>query len=750
MMHNSTKHRRMLLPVIIAAAPLLAASSAASAQMTGFTPAAAGAQRELESRFDAALHPDSLREWMRMLTAQPFYVGSPYNREMAEWLRDRFRAWGFDAEIEEYRVLFPKPRLRELTLLEPTQFRAQLAEPPVPGDPGSAVEPDRLPTYNAYSADGDVTAELVYVNYGVPADYEELERRGIDVRGKIVLARYGGSWRGIKPKVAAEKGAVGAIIYSDPRDDGYFHGDTYPEGPYRPDHGVQRGSVMDLPQRPGDPLTPGYGATADAPRVSREEAGTIMTIPVLPISYADAQPLLAALGGTMAPAAWRGALPLPYRIGPGPARVRLRLEFDWDLAPAYNVIARMAGAELPDEWVVRGNHRDGWAMGAIDPISGLIALMAEAQAIGRLAAQGWRPRRTLIFAGWDAEEPALLGSVEWAEHHADELRRNALVYINTDSNTRGVLNAGGSHTLERMINEIARDVQDPRGENVLARMRATRAVGGDTAVLSGTDVRLDALGSGSDWAAFQQHLGIPSLMLNFGGEAGGGSYHSQYDTFDFYTRFVDPDFAWGVALARVAGRAMLRTAQAYVPPLRFTGFAHAVGTYIDEIAALADGMRSDTERHNRLVADGAYALAASRELPYVPPARQDTVPAFDFGALRSAHERLVATAASYDSAIEARLARGSLDAQSAAELTRALRDAERTLLRDEGLPRRPWYRHQIYAPGFYTGYGVKTLPALREGVEERNWAEARAGMDAVTAALVRMTEMIERGRALVR
>lgn len=729
---------------------MLGSACPLTAQMTGFSTDATTRQQQLEERFDAQMVPDSAREWMRVLTAKPFYVGAPWNREMALWLRDRFAAWGFDAEIAEYQVLFPKPRVRELFLVEPSQYRATLAEPGVPGDPGSSITEDRLPTYNAYSADGDVTADLVYVNYGVPADYEELERRGVDVRGKIVIARYGGSWRGIKPKVAAEKGAIGAIIYSDPGDDGYAQGDTYPDGPYRPEHGVQRGSVMDLPKRPGDPLTPGYGATADAPRVSLEESGTIMPIPVLPISYADAQPLLAALGGPVAPAAWRGALPITYRIGPGPAVVRLHLEFDWDLAPAYNVIARMAGTELPDEWIVRGNHRDGWAMGAIDPISGLVALMAEAQAIGRLAADGWRPRRTLVFGAWDAEEPALLGSTEWAEHHADELRRKAVVYINTDSNFRGVLNSGGSHTLERLVNEVARDVTDPRGENVLARMRARSAVGGDTAVLAGSDVPIDALGSGSDWAAFQQHLGIPSLMLSFGGEAGGGSYHSQYDTFDFYERFVDPDFEWSIALARVAGRALLRTANADVVPLRFGGFAHTIGTYIDEIAALADRMRTDTERHNRLVAEGAYALAASREGRYVPPSAQESVPRFDFTSLRDARTRLAAAAAAYDSALVTRLARGPLPAAAAADLNTVLRNAERTLLRAEGLPRRPWYRHQIYAPGYYTGYGVKTLPALREGIEERAWTEARAGIAVVTEVLQGMTGAIERATSLLR
>lgn len=734
--------------VALALPLILFAATAASAQMQGFTASGAESQRTLEARFDEQLEPDSLREWMRVLTARPFYVGAPYNREMATWLRDRFRGWGLEADIVEYQVLFPKPRVRELTLIAPTQYRASLEEPAIPGDTQTALQPDRLPTYNAYSADGDVTAELVYVNYGVPADYEELERRGIDVRGKIVIARYGGSWRGIKPKVAAEKGAVGAIIYSDPRDDGYFHGDTYPAGPFRPEHGVQRGSVMDMPTRPGDPLTPGYGATADAPRVSREEAGTIMPIPVLPISHADAQPLLAAIDGPMAPVAWRGALPIPYRLGPGPARVHLRLEFDWDLAPAYNVVARLRGSELPEEWVIRGNHRDGWAAGAIDPISGLVALMAEARAVGKLAESGWRPKRTLVFAGWDAEEPALLGSTEWAEDHADELRRRAVVYINTDSNTRGTLSAGGSHTLERFINEVARDATDARGENVLARARANRLVSGDTSALSG-DVRISALGSGSDYTAFLQHLGIATLNLGFGGEASGGSYHSQYDTFDFYTRFVDPDLTWGTALARVAGRAMLRASQADVVPLRFSNFAHHVGTYIDDIARMTDRMRTDTEHHNRLVEEGAFELAANRTEPYVPPGRHEAVPPLDFAPLRDAHSRLHAAAAAYDSALAARLASDAPAERTAAQLNAILRDAERTLLRAEGLPRRPWYRHQIYAPGFYTGYGVKTLPGLREGIEERSWNEAREYIGILTGVLDRMTAEIGRARALL-
>jgi N-acetylated-alpha-linked acidic dipeptidase len=507
---------------------------------------------------------------------------------------------------------------------------------------------------------------------------------------------------------------------------------------------------MDLPQRPGDPLTPGYGATPDALRVSHEEAGTIMPIPVLPISSADALPLLEALGGPVAPVLWRGALPVTYRLGPGPAKVRLRLAFDWDLAPAYNVIARLQGAEHPDEWVLRGNHRDGWAMGAIDPISGLVALMAEARAVGQLAATGWRPRRTLIYAGWDAEEPALLGSTEWAEHHADELRRHALIYINTDSNTRGFLNPGGSHTLERLVNDVARAVNDPRGMNVYERMRAARAVSGDTAGLERDDIRLAPLGSGSDWTPFLQHLGVASLMLSFGGEAGGGSYHSLYDSYEFFTRFVDPEFGWGLALARTAGRIMLRVAQADVAPFRFGNLADNIGTYVDEVVKLADRMRTDTERHNRLVREGHFTLAADPATTYHAPAPLDSVPAFDFAPLRQAHARLRAGADTYDAALEARLTRGALPADDARRLNALLRAAERALTREEGLPRRPWYRHQVYAPGFYTGYGVKTLPGVREGIEERKWAEAREHIRIAAGTIAAMAETIERASALLK
>ncbi len=723
--------------------------------MLGFTEETAAQELELESRFDALLRAENLREWMQLATVEPIYVGSPHNKEMADWMVERFRSWGYEADLSEYRVLFPTPRIRELELLEPTSFTARLREPTLAEDRTSGIEENRLPTYNAYSADGDVTGELVYVNYGIPDDYDELERLGIDVRGKLVIARYGGSWRGIKPKVAHEHGALGVILYSDPRDDGYYQGDVYPAGPFRMDGGVQRGSVLDMPQYPGDPLTPGVGATSEAERLRREEAPTIMKIPVLPISYSDALPFLEALDGPVAPAEWRGALPLTYHLGPGPARARLHVEFDWELTTAYNVIARVRGSEFPDEWVVRGNHRDGWAIGAGDPTSGMVALLEEARAIGELMKTGWRPKRTIIYAGWDAEEPALLGSTEWAEDHGRELREKAAVYINTDGSGRGFLSMGGSHTLEPFINQVARDVPDPQtGVSVWERARAARAVRGDEKTkkeaLDREDLRISPLGSGSDYTPFLQHLGIPSLNLGFGGENRGGSYHSMFDSFDYYTRFGDPGFVYGVALAKTAGRTTLRFANADVLPFQFGSFAENVGQYLEEVIELADEMREETERENRLIRERMYELAADPTKTYHPPESQESVPYLNFAPIKNALAELEGASESYDESLTARMAGGGLPAARAAELNRVLMSTERLMTRDEGLPRRPWFRHLIYAPGFYTGYGVKTLPGIREAIEERKWDEAAEQMENAATALERVTRAIEQATELLK
>ena len=720
--------------------------------ITGFSQEGAAVQRAREVSFDAQLDPDDLRTWMRYLASRPHHVGSPFGREVAEFIAGRFREWGFDTSVETYRVLFPTPTLRRLEMVAPTRFSASLEEPALAEDATSGQKDEQLPTYNAYSIDGDVTGELVYANYGVPEDYEELERRGIDVTGKIVIVRYGGSWRGIKPKVAAEHGAIGCLIYSDPRDDGYTQGDVYPEGPYRRADGAQRGSVADMPLFPGDPLTPNIGATEDAERLALEEAPTLTKIPVLPISHADAQPLLEALGGPVVPAPWRGGLPLTYHLGPGPARVRLQLAFSWELQPAYNVIARLEGRERPDQWVLRGNHHDAWVNGAADPISGMVTLMAEAKAIGALARSGWRPRRTIVFAGWDAEEPGLLGSTEWVEHHADALRERAVAYVNTDGNGRGFLNMSGSHTLQRFINEIAREVTDPQtGVSTFERRHARRLVRGDTDDLDATgDHRIGALGSGSDYTPFLQHLGIASLNLSFGGESGGGSYHSIYDSYDHYSRFVDPTFEYGVALAQTAGRAILRLADAELLPWDFTAFEATVAGYADEVMALASTMRADTERHNRLVRDGRFALAANPRETYLPPDMKEPVPHMNFAPIQNALARLAGRAREHDTARRA-LVDGTdqLSVDQRREIDEILYRTERAMTHPDGLPGRPWFVHRIYAPGFYTGYGVKTLPGVREAMEERNWDEAQRQIRGLAETLVLVATEIKRATELL-
>jgi len=727
---------------------VLGASSTLVAQRQaprGFVQTRASAHDALEARFDAALEAEQLRDWMRQLTSRPHHVGSPFGKEVADFVAARFTEWGFDTAIEEFQVLFPTPRLRRLELVAPTRFTASLEEPTLPGDATSDQKDEQLPSYNAYSIDGDVSGELVYVNYGVPDDYEELARRGIDVRGKIVIARYGGSWRGIKPKVAAEHGAIGCLIYSDPRDDGYYQGEVYPAGPYRMDRGIQRGSVADMPLFPGDPLTPGVAATADAERLDLSNAPTLTSIPVLPISYADAQPLLEALGGPLAPPAWRGNLPITYHVGPGPAIVELELAFNWDLAPAYDVIATLEGSERPDQLVIRGNHHDAWVNGARDPISGLVALMGEAQAIGELVRTGWRPKRTLIFAAWDAEEPGLIGSTEWAELHADRLRAQAVAYVNTDGSSRGFLSMSGSHTLERFINEIARDVIDPQTDvSVSERLEARRRVAAAAPRFQANgDHPIGALGSGSDYTPFLQHLGVASLNLGYSGESGGGSYHSIYDSFDHYVRFGDPTFAYAVTLAQTTGRTLLRLADADVLPFEFASFTETVTRYVDEIVTLVDEMRQETARTNRLVDDGRYALAADPTRSYVPPVAQDPVPHLAFALLRNAMTRLAASSRAYDEAFDPDTVE-QLSIADQRALDRVLIGTERVLTRADGLPGRPWFKHQIYAPGFYTGYGVKTIPGVREAVEQRDWPLATTQIGLAAETLTRFADQIDR------
>ncbi len=742
--------RRFYIPAAAALFLTAAASKPlVESPLLGFTAESSSRELELESRFDAGLNKDNLRTWMERLSARPHHVGSPYDKANANFIASQFKSWGYDTRIEQFDVLFPTPKTRVLALVSPIQFAAKLAEPALAEDPTSNQTSEQLPTYNAYSTDGDVTGQLVYVNYGIPRDYDSLAVRGIDVKGKIVIARYGQSWRGIKPKVAAEHGAIGCIIYSDPRDDGYFAGDVYPKGAFRNEYGAQRGAVQDMPTYPGDPLTPGIGATKNAKRLDVKSAPTITKIPVLPISYADALPLLRALGGHVAPQTWRGALPITYHLGPGPATVHLKLEFNWDIKPAYDVIATLRGRERPDEWIIRGNHQDAWVNGADDPISGLVALMEEARNIGALAKSGWRPKRTIVFAAWDAEEPGLLGSTEWVEEHASLLSRVGAVYINSDTNGRGFLGIAGSHTLERFINEVARAVPDPQTKvNVLERAKASVRLRGSAddqkEAASRADLRIDALGSGSDYTPFLQHLGIAALNLGFGGEDSGGSYHSIYDSFAHYTRFGDPGFNYGIALAKVGGRAVLRLANADVLPLAFAPLAETVGKYLKEVTKLANDMREETETRNTRIRDRVYELAADPNEKLIVPTPMEAVPAIEFTPIQTALTRLEKVSKAYDSTAAVLLGSTKRPTANLISLDRTLMRTERALMSDAGLPRRPWFKHQIYAPGYYTGYGVKTLPGVREAIEQRNWTEAKTEMEVIAKALDAASTEIEK------
>src|SRR5881396_4239623 len=652
--------------VLVLTAGLLLAATPASPPgdtLRGFTLESSKAERDWETKFRAVPSTDSLRSYMRRLSARPHHVGSPYDRDNAEWILTKFKSFGLDAHIETFDVLFPTPIERVVELVAPTKFVAQLREPPVAGDLTSAQQSEQLPTYNAYSIDGDVTAPLVYVNYGVPADYERLERLGISVKGAIVIARYFGSWRGIKPKVAAEHGAIGCLIYSDPRDDGYTQGDVYPHGPWLPRDGVQRGSVMDMPVYPGDPLTPGVGATKDAKRLATAEAQTITKIPVLPISYGDAQPLLAALAGPTAPDEWRGGLGITYHVGPGPAKVHLRVKSDWSLKPLYDVIARIPGASAPDEWVIRGNHHDAWVNGAEDPISGQVPLLEEARALGQLLKQGWKPRRTIIYAAWDGEEPALIGSTEWVETHADELAHKAVAYLNTDSNGRGYLSVAGSHSLEQFINDVARDIDDPETRltvwkrSQLNDVANARSLEVREEARRRANLRIGALGSGSDYTPFLQHAGIASLNLGYGGEDGGGIYHSIYDDFKWFTAFDDTSFVYGRALAQTMGTAVMRLADAELLPYDFTGLAETVGRYAREVQKLLKDKQDSVREQNRQIDEGVFTATNDPREPLVPPAKEAIPPYLNFAELDNAVDALTRAADCYDKALQSRIER---------------------------------------------------------------------------------------------
>ncbi len=743
----------LLILVLVLPSSVVAADEST---LVGYSPRSSKTERDWESKFRAIPDPANLRENMRRLSAHPHHVGSAYDKDNAEWILARFKEWGLDAHIETFNVLFPTPKVRVLEMVEPTKYTAKLDEPAVAMDPTSNQKSEQLPTYNAYSPDGDVTAQLVFVNYGLPEDYEKLDRLGVSVKGAIVIAKYYHSWRGVKPKVAAEHGAIGCLIYSEPEDDGYTRDVVFPQGPMRNADGVQRGSVMDFASAsPGDPLTPGVGATADAKRLSLKESKSLSKIPVLPISYGDAQPLLAALKGPMAPDDWRGTLPIPYHVGPGPAKVHLKLEFNWDIKPVNDIIAKIPGSIAPDEWIIRGNHHDAWVNGAEDPVSGTSPLLEEARALSLLLKQGWKPRRTIIYAAWDGEEPMLLGSTEWVEAHADELRQHAAVYINTDGNDRGLFEMAGSHSLEQFINGVARDIDDPETKMTVWQRQHLSQIANAKAddrkeLRQRADLRIDALGSGTDFTGFLDHLGIASLNLGYGGEDEQGIYHSVYDDFYWYTHFSDTDFVYGRALSQTIGTSVMRLADAEVLPYDFVDFADTVQKYTKDLEKLLTDKQDEIRERNQELDEGVFKATFDPRRPTVAPPKEDVPPHLNFAPMENVVEMLTRSAKRYQKALSQRQSGLSeIQAETLRTLNAKLIDSERKLTNEDGLPRRPWYKHLLYAPGVYSGYGVKTVPGVREGIEEKRYSEAEQEIERVAKALEEESKLIDSAAQLL-
>ena len=703
----------VILFLLCSALPV--SSFAQTGQMRGFQSKAIPGEEKLEQQADSI--PDSARlsQYVDFMAAEPHHAGSPRSKAVAEYILGMFHEWGLDAHIEELEALIPYPTVRKVEVVAPKPFEAKLQEPAIPQDPDSG-DANQLPTYNAYGATGDVTAEVVYVNFGVPEDYEWLAKQAIDVKGKIVIARYGKSWRGIKVKVAAEHGAVACLIYSDPHEDGYFEDDVYPKGPMRPREGVQRGSVVDMPLYPGDPLSPGWASEKGSKRLPISEAKSLMKIPVLPLSYRDAQPILEQLTGPVVPTEWRGALPITYHAGPGSTRVHIKTDYDWSTRPLYDVIATIPGSESPDQWVIAGNHHDAWVNGADDPVSGAAALLETARSLAMLQKQGWKPKRSIKIAFWDGEEFGLLGSTEWAEKHQDELKQKAIAYLNSDDTAKGWIHIGGSHTLEEFIEQVASSIQQPDTNmdlvKALLQHDQTEATDHNEEQPQKT-FKISALGAGSDYVAFIDYLGIPSMNEAFAGATKSGIYHSIYDSIYWYRHFSDTSYVDGKALSEFTAVALMRLADASVLPFEFDRFANTVSGYVDDID-------KEAKRGGGTV---------------------------DFAALRADLAKLKQNGGQYNVMLQKAMGKGNLDANRLAALNETLLHAERVLTRPEGLPNRSWYKHQIYAPGFYTGYGVKTIPGVREAVDRKDWALAQKEARIVDQCLGKMNQVVSQAVA---
>ena len=672
-----------------------------------------GAEQEVEKLFLATPDPKLAEEHLRILTQAPHIAGSPEDKATAEYVAKKFREAGLDTEIAEYKVWMNYPAEISVDLTAPAGVEMHGPQREhVDGDPFQD-DPRIVTAYNGMSPSGDAEAEVVYANYGSPEDFDKLKRLNVDVRGKIVIVRYGENFRGVKAFVAQERGAAGVIIYSDPKDDGYYRGDAYPKGPWRPASGVQRGSIGYMFEFPGDPTTPGVASTPDLPeskRVPPAQSDQLPRIPVTPISYADASPILEHLGGPPSPREWQGALPFTYHVGPGPAAVRMHLKQDYQLRTIWDVVGKVQGTAFPDEWVVAGNHRDAWVYGAVDPNSGTVAMLEAVHGLGALLKSGWKPKRTIVFGSWDAEEEGLIGSTEWGEEHAQELG-SAAAYFNVDVAVSGPkFGASGVPSLKQFIREIAKAVPSPQGGTVydgwekasqpnqpgFHPQETSTSTYRPPAAQVRSDVPVGDLGSGSDYTVFLQHLGVPSTDIGSTGDY--GVYHSVFDNFAWFKKFGDPDFRYEQQMARVFGLEVIRMANADVLPYDYEDYGKEILVYLDGAKTKAKDRFGDqapdfsaaVEGARRLEQAGARMLQKQRKLP-----------------------------------------------GTAGRMNAKLRKAERALLIPEGLPKRPWFHHAIYAPGQYTGYAAVVIPGVNEAIDRGDLRQIEEQIAALAAALNR-------------
>jgi N-acetylated-alpha-linked acidic dipeptidase len=719
---------KLIPAVILSSTVLLSGSflpSGAIPPSPGSTPTIFGfrdaaAEQATESQFLGVPDSKLAEEHLRILTRAPHMAGTIEDKATAEYVAQKFRAAGLDTEIVEYKVWMNYPSEISVDLIAPAGVemhgpsREHVDHDPFQDDP-RVVMP-----FSGMSPSGDAEADVVYANYGSPEDFEKLDRLKVDVRRKIVLVRYGQNFRGVKVFVAQERGAAGVIIYSDPADDGWKRGDKYPEGPWLPDTGVQRGSVGYMFEFPGDPTTPGVASVPSLPeseRISPQQSSQMPKIPVTPLSYHDAWPILQHLGGPDSPREWQGALPFTYHVGPGPAKVKMHLRQDYQFRTLWDVIGRVRGSELPEEWVVAGNHRDAWVYGAVDPNSGTSAMLEAVHGVGDLLKAGWRPKRTLIFASWDGEEEGLMGSTEWVEQHEPELA-NAAAYFNMDVAVSGSkFGASAVPTLKQFLRDITKVVPSPKGGTVYeAWQKAAQPDAVSVQSLGETftenrrrpaapgkgDVPVGDLGSGSDYTAFLQHSGVPSTDMGSSGDY--GVYHSAFDDFAWFKKFADPEFVYVQEMARVFGLEAIRMADADALPYDYEEYGKEIAGYLEAARKRAD------DKFGSHVLDFAAANAAVRH---------------------------------FESAGAKMLSKQKNPQQNAARLNQALRGTERALLVPQGLPHRPWFRHVIYAPGEYTGYAAVVIPGVNEALDKGDSERARQQLAVLTAALERAAKTLE-------